>query len=250
MDRLRQSVQLALRERRRAVVLFGIWLLLTLICAVAGPFGTHDVLGIFGRLGYWAVVVGASILSSAIPFMARDLSGPVRFLIWCGYVLLISALVFGLNVIVFESWREQGLGLFVYLVGIVGMTALAVHLVLWLINFARPADIKPEVEPQAKFLRRLPLANRAPLVRIEAQDHYLNVVTLKGSALILLRLSEAVKELEGVAGLLVHRSHWVALAAVTAHRRDKGRDLLVMSDGTEVPVSRSNKSAAQDAGLF
>ena len=248
MDRLRQSMQLALRERRRAVLLFGVWLLLTLLCAVAGPFGTHEALNVIGRLGYWAIVVGASVLSSALPFMARNLSASVRFAIWSGYVLLISTLVFGLNELVFESWR--GLGLFVYLVGIVGMTALAVHVVLWLINFARPVSSKPDVDPQTRFLRRLPLARRGPLVRIEAQDHYLNVVTSKGSALILMRLSEAAKELDGVAGLLVHRSHWVALSAVQAHQRDKGRDVLVMADGAEVPVSRSNRGAAQEAGLF
>ena len=67
---------------------------------------------------------------------------------------------------------------------------------------------------------------------------------------LLMRLGEAVEELQGAEGLLVHRSHWVAFSGVRAHRRDKGRDILQMSDGAEVPVSRSNKAAAQAAGLF
>jgi DNA-binding LytR/AlgR family response regulator len=65
-----------------------------------------------------------------------------------------------------------------------------------------------------------------------------------------MRLSDAAEELREAAGISVHRSHWVALPAVRAHRREKGRDLLLMSDGAEVPVSRSNRTRAQEAGLF
>jgi DNA-binding LytR/AlgR family response regulator len=100
------------------------------------------------------------------------------------------------------------------------------------------------------FLRRLPLELRGPLVRIEAQDHYLKIVTERGSTLILMRLGEAVEALDGVRGLQTHRSHWVSLDAVTAHRRMQGRDVLVMSDGAEVPVARGKRDAARQAGLF
>ncbi len=248
MDRLKSSLQLALRERRRAILLFGIWFLVTLLCAVAGPFGTHDALDFPARLLYWAVAVAISVISSVLPFLSRDMPNPVRVLIWAGYALVLSAVIFALNIVFFERWGN--VGDFLGLVGNVALTVLAVHVVLWLVDFARPAAVTPDVDPQTRFLRRLPLAARAPLIRIEAQDHYLNVVTTKGESLILMRLGEAVTELEGVAGLLVHRSHWIALPAVKAHKRDKGRDLLVMSDGTDVPVSRSNRSAAQAAGLF
>lgn len=48
----------------------------------------------------------------------------------------------------------------------------------------------------------------------------------------------------------VHRSHWIAQKAVTKPRREKGRDMLVMSDGAAVPVSRSYRAAAQQAGFL
>lgn len=86
-------------------------------------------------------------------------------------------------------------------------------------------------------------------MRIEAQDHYLNVVTQKGSALILMRMGDAMAELKG-RGLQVHRSHWVSEGHVTAHRRDKGRDVLVMTDDAEVPVSRSFRAKARERALF
>ena len=37
----------------------------------------------------------------------------------------------------------------------------------------------------------------------------------------------------------IHRSHWVALEAVEALRRDNGKLELVMADGAVLPVSRS-----------
>lgn len=86
-------------------------------------------------------------------------------------------------------------------------------------------------------------------MRIEAQDHYLNVVTARGSTLILMRLGDAMAELVGQ-GLQVHRSHWIATAAVAKHRRIGARDVLIMADGVEVPVSRSFRAAAQEADLL
>lgn len=248
MTRKMQAVQLALRERRRAFVLISIWSLVTVICAISGPFGTHDVLSLPARFGYWGVIAAASVLSVLIPDRSSGLSDLGLVVLWIIYVLSLSGLIIVLNFVLFEVWFDRAA--YAYLVTVVGVIVLAVHAALWLIDFARPAAETPDVDPQTRFLRRLPLALRAPLVRIEAQDHYLNVVTAKGSSLILLRLGEAVQELEGAGGVLVHRSHWVACAAVQVHRRENGRDILVMSDGAEIPVSRSNRAAAQAAGLF
>ncbi len=248
MAKLRQAMQLALRERRRAVLLFGIWAIVTLVCAVAGPFGTINAFGLAGRLGYWGLVVGVSVLSSLLPFRAHGLARGLWLGVWATYTLALAIGIFALNILIFD--RAWGLVEFAELLGQVAVIVIVVHAVFWLIDFAQPAAINPSPDPQTVFLRRLPVASRGALVRIEAQDHYLNVVTANGSALILMRLSDAAEELREAAGMSVHRSHWVALPAVRAHRREKGRDLLLMSDGTEVPVSRSNRARAQEAGLF
>lgn len=90
---------------------------------------------------------------------------------------------------------------------------------------------------------------RGTLSRIEAQDHYLNVVTDAGSALVLMRFGDAVAELSEVAGARVHRSHWVAQAGVARILRKEGRQFLLMRDGAEVPVSRANRAALRELGL-
>ena len=244
----KQPLHFALREWRGGVLMSALWLLITLLCAISGPFGTHEALDLAQRFLYWGPVVALSVLGSLLPDRLSRFGGWAVVAGWGLFILFISALVLALNRMVFGGW--DGLGHYLYLAGTVGGVVVVINGLLWLAAVAAPQEQSSAETPETRFLRRLPIGERAPLVRIEAQDHYLNVVTTKGASLILMRLGEAVTELQGVRGLLVHRSHWVALDAVTAHRREKGRDILQMSDGAEVPVSRSNKAAAQAAGLF
>jgi hypothetical protein len=91
-----------------------------------------------------------------------------------------------------------------------------------------------------KFLERLPLKLRgAEVWAVEAEDHYLRLHTSKGQDLILMRLADAVDELDGIEGAQVHRSWWVARDAIVDARRGDGRATLTLKDGSEVPVSRT-----------
>jgi len=65
-----------------------------------------------------------------------------------------------------------------------------------------------------------------------------------------MRLSDAIRETGSAAGLQVHRSHWVALDAITQVRKKGDGAILTLRDQTEVPVSRSNMSAIKEAGFF
>jgi len=105
----------------------------------------------------------------------------------------------------------------------------------------RRAKAAAEAPPApVKFLNRLPLKLRGGEVwAVEAEDHYLRLHTSKGQALILMRLSDAVAELEGIEGAQVHRSWWVSRDAIADARRGDGRATLTLKDGAEVPVSRT-----------
>ena len=105
--------------------------------------------------------------------------------------------------------------------------------------------------PAPRFLARLParLAG-ADLYAVEAEDHYLRLHTSQGQDLILLRLSDAIEELEGLEGAQTHRSWWVAKAAVTDAERLDGRAVLTLKDGSEAPVSRAFAKALRSAGWF
>ena len=243
-------MQLTLRQRQRVLSLLALWSLLTLLCAVTGPFGTHDVMGLGARAAYWGVVVAGSILGSVIVSQMAPRSIMFEVVLWLAFSLAIALGVHLLNLVLFPSDATSS-GM-LYLFGVVAAVVVVVNGMLFLARKTLVPATSDAVapDPTLRFLRRLPLEQRGPLVRIEAQDHYLNVVTTKGSALILLRLSEAIEELEGAKGLQTHRSHWVALDAVTSHKRSEGRDSLILSDGAEVPVARTRRQEAKEAGLF
>lgn len=239
-------MQFALREMTRHRVPLLIWLVVTAVAAVAGPFGTLDAMGLTGRALYWGgVAAGSILLSFGARWLARDFGRWGKIAVETGFVLVVASLAHLVNSFVFEAW--SGWADWAYLTGTVGLVTLAVNLVIWaMVPAAEEAPMKPEGDA---FLRRLPIEFRGSLVRIEAQDHYLNVVTAKGQTLVLMRLGDAIAELEG-RGLQVHRSHWIATDAVTKSRRENGRDVLVMADAAEVPVSRSFRGAVQEAGLL
>jgi len=119
----------------------------------------------------------------------------------------------------------------------------------------RPEAIETHAAPAAasppKFLARMPakLAG-AELWAVEAEDHYLRLRTSLGQDLILMRLSDAIGELEGIEGARTHRSWWVAKAAVRGVERDDGRATLVLPDGAEAPVSRAYARVLRTAGWF
>ncbi len=101
----------------------------------------------------------------------------------------------------------------------------------------------------AKFLGRLPLKLRgAEIWAVEAEDHYLRLHTSKGQDLVLMRLSDAIAELEGIEGAQVHRSWWVAREAITEAVRGDGRATLTLKDGAEVPVSRTYARQLRQSG--
>jgi len=105
--------------------------------------------------------------------------------------------------------------------------------------------------PPPKFLARLPRKLQGgELYAVEAEDHYLRLHTSLGQDLILLRLADAIAELEGLEGAQTHRSWWVARSAVSEVERGDGRATLTLKDGDEVPVSRAFAKQLRSAGWF
>jgi DNA-binding LytR/AlgR family response regulator len=101
----------------------------------------------------------------------------------------------------------------------------------------------PEYPPD--FVSKLPAALRRDILALEAEDHYVRVHTLHGSALILMRLADAAALIDPRLGRRVHRSWWVAKAGVRALERTPGRAVVRLVDDTAVPISRSHLPVAR-----
>ncbi|UDL87153.1 LytTR family transcriptional regulator [Mesorhizobium sp. PAMC28654] len=113
----------------------------------------------------------------------------------------------------------------------------------------------PSVSPPSQSARsalndRLPHAIRGKLAYLSMQDHYVEVHTDKGTTLVLMRLADAIREAGDIPGLQIHRSHWVALDAVTGNRRKDGKLFLKLGESVLLPVSRSYADAVRKAGLI
>ncbi|WP_237392270.1 LytTR family DNA-binding domain-containing protein [Aurantiacibacter rhizosphaerae] len=112
-----------------------------------------------------------------------------------------------------------------------------------------PPAIETPAQPAGpRFLERLPAEIGTDLIALEMEDHYVRAHTALGSELVLMRMRDAVAELDGIAGEQVHRSWWVARGAVADVKRDGRNVRLVLDNGVEAPVSRANVSVLKDRG--
>lgn len=107
------------------------------------------------------------------------------------------------------------------------------------VEAAAPAPTDTASPPRATLVDRLPQQLKAAEIwALSAEDHYVRVHTALGSALILMRLTDAVACMAGVEGARVHRSWWVARAGVKDVRRRTEGGVVTLKDGTQAPVSR------------
>ena len=107
----------------------------------------------------------------------------------------------------------------------------------------------PEVHDigQPLFLDRLPRHLGKKLLHLSSQDHYVEAVTDLGSELILMRFSDALRELDSAKGMQIHRAHWIAFNAIKRPIKQDGKLLIEMADGKRFPVSRTYLKAVKQA---
>ncbi len=250
--------QHALREMRRIfslplaqIILVAVVVLL----GISGPFGTLDNLNFGPRLAYWAFTVpvtfGVGVLSSS--FVAQAMRAvnsiwAIRFSVALSTSVLVGITVAIINWLAFEN-IPLGFARFVTQFLPVMATAGVIALVFHYIDDAVRKKVVPAHTPST-LLERLDLNKRGALISMSVQDHYVEVTTTAGTSLLLMRLSDAMRETGTNEGLQVHRSHWVAKRHVTAAQRDGDKAILTLSDGRTLPASRSHIKALKDAGIL
>lgn len=257
----------ALRQLRREFSAPGAWAAVFGVAAIltfAGAFGTGDLMPFAPRLVYWMVLVTLSYATGALvggllgPRLKRRF-GEVATTILVGIAtgIAVTLVILGVNLVSFPDWTPTAQEILLGLAAVVVPIAIIVTFLLRMFELnlransgdAFTGEPAPTAQPP-RILTRLPLAKRGDLLALSVEDHYVRVRTDKGEELILMRLTDAIAETEPIRGMRVHRSHWVANAAVAAARREGDRGILTLTDGTEVPVSRANIPEVRSAGLL
>jgi DNA-binding LytR/AlgR family response regulator len=260
-------LQLALREMRHLVtspVALGGMAMAVLVLAVSGPFGTFAELGPSERFAYWALVVAPTYVlgQGSVTLVAEALRRRIAPF-WPRLIVaaLVSSLPIGAVVVLIntvfygELSAEIALKIWFYVAVVtlavtVVLGAAGMHVRQLLADAAVPAVAPPpETSSAPAILERVPLPQRGKLLALVVEDHYVDIVTDKGRTLVLLRLADAIREAAGVEGLQIHRSHWVASAAVVKTHRADGKVLLELTNGMRLPVSRGFLPQARAAGL-
>ena len=223
--------------------------------AVVGAFGSSEA-PVLIRFIYWIAVMLAGALGGIVVSVLVDLGGwfddrpPLQgALIAVTLTVPLTLLIWLISSIALHRGRPELVTL-PYYVGPVFIVTCVMTALNYFTQKAPPeTHAAPSGSAPPRFLERLPVKLRgAEVFAVEAEDHYLRLHTSKGQDLILMRLSDAVAELEGLEGAQVHRSWWVAKAAVEDTRRGDGRATLTLKDGAKVPVSRAYAKALRTSG--
>ncbi len=252
-----REVRTHFSNRLTWVVILAASLVLTLIA----PFESDRLMRPAPRFGYWVVMVGCTYLAGCVgaallnplrPRMSRPMHSAAVAVVNGILVTMVVAL---LNLAMLGYWPY--LADWPELFGTVFVIAAIVTGTLDLISSHRVPSPAPTAAPVQRsepsapmILQRLPVDKRGDLVALSVEDHYVRIRTIRGEEIVLLRLSDAMNEVAPQSGLQVHRSHWVASAAITAARREGDRAVLSMTHGPDIPVSRRYVPALKEAGLL
>jgi len=242
-----------------------------LVFGFLGPFGTY-AMPVALRLAYWVgfIIIGYAIFrpvsisagwlreSTGISIWVAELLStavaalPLTFLI--GFAISgmrFDPLFFGNQfLLLYVQCAAIGFGIFLFMRLLFGTDEKAQEQATSADSDITEAnrlndDTKPVL---TKLHERLAPGFLNPIIALGVEDHYVRVHSTERTEMLLLRLSDAITEMEPLEGMQVHRSWWVARDAILAPKRD-GRNLrLALSGGLEVPVSRANVTKLKQLG--
>lgn len=234
-----------------------------LLLGFLGPFGSYPAFPTATRYAYWLGLTGAGVLAAiaadAVLPRTRLPAGPVRI----GAVALLSALPMTFVVAWAMALVQPGRVFAPQQLPALFAAVAAVQLLVVFATIAttraaegaeargdRSVSREPEAEVTpatfpAALLSRLPPGIGGEIIALETEDHYLRVHAAGGSALILMRMADAVAMLDPRLGAQVHRRWWVAEAAVAGVETEEQRLFLRLTDDRMVPVGRTFAAAAK-----
>jgi hypothetical protein len=257
---------------RRIIVDLAAMTVIGVFLAIIGPFGSIAApfserlvswLG-FAWLGYACYRPMQGIASWGERTLALPRWGVLAAAVLVGTVPMTFAVI-AVNSLGSDAWRwpslEGWLGAYLSVLVIGGAVTVLFNLVQGSrsetspIIVPAPAPIPaPVAAPPAAsdaapnpLLDQLPAEIGSEVIALEMEDHYVRVYTALGSALVLMRLRDAVALLADTEGMLVHRSWWVARGAVEDVVRDGRNIRLRLARDIEAPVARANVTSLRDA---
>jgi hypothetical protein len=254
-------LQLTLREMTQQITPRFLAGLLGVVCilTVSAPFNTAELFNTVPLFFYWGAIATSTYFTATflVIYTGRKLESNGVSKLKTRVIASVVAAVFVALLVCFINIMIVGVHEFYWL----SVTLLAVKCML--ISFAvttifyMVADGKKQTVTDSPsdttekaispFFQRLSPSLGTDIISLQAQDHYVEVTTIFGRELVLIRLSDAIQELGMENGIQTHRSWWVMGNHVIEQKRFNGKACLLLSNGAEVPVSRTYAIAVKRA---
>ena len=225
--------------------------------SLTGAMGSYDT-PILARIGYWlTVMLAGTITVQLIRLLTcrfRTLEPLTEAIVQFALAVPAVSLTVWLVGSLYFSRTPNPAALRFLISPVIVITFAMSALQYALERTPRQSHAHPTLrpaEPALAFRERLPFKyQKADIYALSAEDHYLRVHTSAGQTLVLMRLYDAIRELDGIEGSQVHRSWWVARDAVRDVTRGDGRLTLAIKGDVEAPVSRSYAKVLKAEGWF
>lgn len=272
---------------RRALLELWAILMLAGVVGFLGPFGTYLDGDFPSRVGrWWALLMGAYVLVRPIMIFWRWIAqatglprGSMTF-----WGVLLSSFPMAL------LWQGMGreemrlLGGYSGILPFTLLCSLAVMAVAWwarradehlLRNYSadgdyqwrgeqgaapkpgeqsaepdRPAHPPATASGRPRLYARLSPGFDGDVLALESEDHYVRVHGPRQSELLLMRLRDAIAEMDGHPGEQTHRSWWVAREAVSESVGTGRNREIVLVNGTRSPVARDSVDRLRQSGFL
>lgn len=264
----RDWVYSTLRETHETLRRPFFWTLLATgvaLTVVAGPFGTLAKMSLALRVVFWGVgLLSTSLIMTVVVIGARHFNADRRYpwtLVSAAAALFAVppafVIFYGLNSAFSRFGAPQDpLRMLIELATILVLMSIVGNARYYVLGQQPPAPARPvtvlhavdSAPAQPLLFEKLPKELGRDLVCLRAQDHYVEAVTPRGSTNVLMRLSDAERDLSGFNGLRVHRSWWVNLDhVVSLARTEAGGMELTTSTGMTIPVARGQRATLKAA---
>jgi hypothetical protein len=259
---------------RRALLEFWAMLFMAGVVGFLGPFGTYLAGDFISRFGRWLVLLlGAYVLVRPIMILWRwiaEATGlPRGSMVFWGVIAASFPMAF--------LWQWEGRDEMKLLGGYSGvlpftlLCSLAIMAVVWwaaradahlFLHYAGGSQVDqatthwsgnpaanpplaaaaaPESSPnRPRLYARLSPRFEGPILALESEDHYVRVHGMQHSELLLLRLRDAIAEMDDETGEQTHRSWWVARGAVSQVVGTGRNRQIELVNGKHAPVARDS----------
>ncbi len=101
-----------------------------------------------------------------------------------------------------------------------------------------------------RLTHRLSPKFRGPILALQSEDHYVRVHGEQDTEMVLMRLRDAIAEMDGISGQQVHRSWWIAQGAIASVQLEGRRREVKLLNGVSAPVARDSVARLQRSGFF